>query len=143
MVKKIVIAISFLACATIARDDKVLMPLEKVLASEAFKEKVGDKIKFTFADTTLPVEAVSLGSTKTSQKTSRVGKKDSVACEWVFLSAMIALKNKAIQEKADAVMGIMSNYKNIEFPSSTSYECHVGAMMAGVALKGTLVKIAK
>lgn len=41
---------------------------------------------------------------------------------------------------ADHVDGIVSNYKKMEYSSPTEYECHVGGVVAGVALKGTLVK---
>ena len=40
----------------------------------------------------------------------------------------------------DAVVNIESNYKNRQFSSETEFECGAGAIMAGVALKGTLVK---
>ncbi|WP_374041196.1 hypothetical protein [Massilia sp. MS-15] len=41
---------------------------------------------------------------------------------------------------ADAVVNIVSNYKNVEMSSETEFECHDGAMMTGVALKGDFVK---
>jgi hypothetical protein len=40
----------------------------------------------------------------------------------------------------DAVVNIESNYKNRQFSNETEFECGAGAIMAGVALKGTLVK---
>jgi len=143
MIKPVFILFLNLAVASFARDTKVMMPLGKILSSKVFKEKVGTGIKFEFADTTIPPEAKNLGSVKSSRKTSVFGKSDSAGCEWVFLSNMIALKQEAISKGADEVVGIVSNYKNIEYSSPTEYECHAGGIMAGVALKGTLVKLKK
>ena len=35
---------------------------------------------------------------------------------------------------------IVSYFKKNEYKSATDFECHVGAIMAGVALKGDLVR---
>jgi len=43
---------------------------------------------------------------------------------------------------ANAVVNIVSNFKDIEMASQTEFECADGAIMAGVALKGDFVKIA-
>jgi hypothetical protein len=37
----------------------------------------------------------------------------------------------------------VSNYKNVETASETEFECHDGAIMSGVALKGDFVKFKK
>ncbi len=140
MKKQIVFLALTLAGALSARDTKIMMPIAKAMASAGYKEKVGDKIKFTFGDSVTATGAQNLGITKTNQKTSAVGKSDSAACEWVFLSAMIAFKKKAESSGATQVDGIVSNYKNLENSSPTQYECHVGGIIAGVALKGVLVK---
>ena len=42
---------------------------------------------------------------------------------------------------ANAVVDLASNYKHIEYKDSQKYECHAGALMAGVALKGNLAKV--
>ena len=60
-----------------------------------------------------------------------------------MLSALKALQQRAVKEGMDAVVGIESNYKKRHFVSETEFECGAGALMAGVALKGTLVKFQK
>ena len=45
-----------------------------------------------------------------------------------FLSAMLALQKRAQSVGADAVVNIVSNYKNIENSSATEFECHEGTM---------------
>ncbi len=68
-------------------------------------------------------------------------KSDEKACNWAFLSAMIALRDRALNEGGNAVVNIKSNYKQNEMSSNTEFECHAGAIMSGVALKGTVVKL--
>ncbi|HEX2930213.1 MAG TPA: excinuclease ATPase subunit, partial [Candidatus Binatia bacterium] len=63
-------------------------------------------------------------------------------CNWVFLSAMIALEKRAQQLGANAVVNIVSYYQKVIMSSPTEFECHAGAVIAGVALKGDFVKIA-
>jgi uncharacterized protein YbjQ (UPF0145 family) len=53
------------------------------------------------------------------------------------------LQKRAEQEGGDAVVNIKSNYKSVETSSETEYMCGSGTLMAGVAFKGTIVKIAK
>ncbi|MFC5460839.1 hypothetical protein [Massilia niabensis] len=51
------------------------------------------------------------------------------------------LENAWATPSSFAVVNIVSNYKNVEMSSDTEYECHDGAMMTGVALKGDFVTI--
>jgi uncharacterized protein YbjQ (UPF0145 family) len=81
-------------------------------------------------------------SDKTSQRTNGFGKSAEKACNYVFLSAMLALQKRAQEVGANAVVNIVSNFKDIEMASQTEFECADGAIMAGVALKGDFVKIA-
>jgi uncharacterized protein YbjQ (UPF0145 family) len=53
------------------------------------------------------------------------------------------MQERAQKEGANAVIGIKSNYKNIERSSETEYMCGSGALMSGVALKGRVVELAK
>jgi len=39
------------------------------------------------------------------------------------------------------VVDIVSNYKHVEYKDSSKYECHAGAVIAGVAIKGSLAKV--
>ena len=76
------------------------------------------------------------------RKTNGVGKDDTFGCKWAALSALIALQEKAKQQGANAVIDIVSYYKKDVFSSPTEYECHAGAVIIGVALKGTYAKVA-
>jgi len=39
------------------------------------------------------------------------------------------------------VVNIASNYKHVEYKDSEKYECHAGAIMAGVAIKADLANV--
>ncbi|HZC01952.1 MAG TPA: hypothetical protein VE844_11510 [Gammaproteobacteria bacterium] len=59
------------------------------------------------------------------------------------MSALLALRDRAVQEGGDAVINIKSFYKKNEVISDSEYECHAGGILAGVALQGTVVRLTK
>lgn len=126
-----------------ARDTELMLKIEDAMASADAKSKLGDEVKFYFGDQKTPKIESRLGDDSTNKKTNAFGKSDEAACQWAFLSAMIALKEKAEKLGANAVINIRSNYDRHAVSSTTDYECHAGGIMAGVALKGTYAKIAK
>jgi uncharacterized protein YbjQ (UPF0145 family) len=141
-----------LACALLAlgvstaaqaRDTKLLLPLSAAMSANGAQSRLGDSVKFYFGNQPTPKVLERLGSDQTSQKTNSVGKSPETACNWAFLSAMLRLQQRARELGADAVINIVSNYKNVEMSSDTQFECHDGAIMSGVALKGEFVKLAK
>jgi hypothetical protein len=142
-VKLCAVATLILAGATAqAADRKVVLPLADAMATPEAKSQLDGSVWFYFGKQPTPTVIKSLGAEKTSQKTNAFNKSDAVACNWVFLSAMLRLQKAAKDAGANAVINIVSNYKNVEVSSETDFECHAGALMAGVALKGEFVKIA-
>ena len=141
-----------LACALLAlgvttaaqaRDTKLLLPLSAAMSANGAQARLGDSVKFYFGNQPTPKVLERLGSDKTSQKTNSFGKSPETACNWAFLSAMLHLQQRARELGADAVINIVSSYKNVEMSSDTQFECHDGAIMSGVALRGEFVKLAK
>ena len=122
-----------------AADRKLMLPLEVAMNQKDAEAKLDDSIKFYFGDTAAP-KGKRLGSDSTSAKTNAFGKSDERACNWAFLSAMLSLQKRAKELGADAVVNIVSNYKHQVMSSTTEFECHAGAMIAGVALKADFVK---
>lgn len=138
-------AVAFLAVSlnASARDDHKMLPLKDALEAPAAQEKLDKSIKLYFAGQTHPTVIKDLGTWPTNKKTNAFGKSDTEACNWVFLSAMLSLQERAQKEGGNAVIDIMSNYRNTETASSTEYMCGVGAFVAGAAFKGTVVKVAE
>jgi len=102
---------------------------------------LGDNVKFYFGDQAHPGVAKDFGEVRTNRKTNAFNKTDKEACDWVFLSAMIALRDAAVNRGANAVINIKSNYKNNQTSSNDSFRCGAGGIIAGVALKGKIVKL--
>lgn len=126
-----------------ARDSKLMMPISAALEAPQAKEKLGDTIKFYFGAKKTPKILNKLGSDTTSLKTNAFNKSDSVACNWVFLSAMLSLQKHAREVGANAIVNIVSYHDKVEVSSETEFECHAGGLMASVSFKADFVKIAE
>jgi hypothetical protein len=127
----------------LARDEHRMYPIKDALEAPAAQEKLDKGIKLFFGGQKHPRVVKTIGEWSTNKKTNAFGKSDDEACKWVFLSAIMTLQERARQEGGNAVINIQSNYKKIETSSDTEYMCGAGALMAGVAFKGTVVKLAE
>jgi hypothetical protein len=132
-----------LAPAAHARDSELRLKIDEVLQNPEFKSKLGDDVIFRFGDGAVPAGAQSLGTFVTNKKTNSFGKPDEEACRWAMLSALIALRERALQEGGNAVVNVVSYYQKVTYSSPTEYDCHAGGFVAGVALKGTVAKLKK
>lgn len=131
------------AGSAFARDTKHMYLIDAALNTPVARDKLGTAVKFYFGQQEHPPVARTIAEYTANRKTNAANKSDRVACEWVFLTAMLALRDRAVQDGGDAVINIKSFYKKNEVVSDTEFECHAGAFVAGVALKGTVVTLAK
>lgn len=125
-----------------ARDTKHLLSISEGIATQDAEARLDGKVRFYFGNQSHPKVLSTLGSDFTNRKTNAFGKSDEKACNWAFLSALVQLEKRAAELGANAVVNIVSYYKKNVFSSDSQFECHAGALMAGVALKGDFVKIA-
>jgi hypothetical protein len=133
-----------LACTSaMARDTEYKVPLAEVLEMPEAKDKLDGSVKFYLAGQATPAVIQKLGEDVSNRKTNGVGKDDRFGCKWAALSALIALQDKAKTLGANAVVNLVSYYKKSTFSSPTDFECHAGAVVIGVTLKGTYAKVAK
>ncbi|WP_434704706.1 excinuclease [Pseudomonas sp. Z1-12] len=125
-----------------ARDTTLYLPFDKVVNEAIRTGKIDRSVKFYLAgdEPQGKVSVLSAGEV-TNKKTNAFNKSDVEACEWVVQSALISLHQAAKAAGANAVINIVSFYKRNERQDATTYECHAGAIMAGVALKGDLAKV--
>ncbi|WP_431855377.1 hypothetical protein [Azospirillum sp.] len=124
-----------------ARDTRHMFPVDAALATAAAQEKLDKGVKLYFGKQKHPKAAKDFGEWATNKKTNAFNKSDREACEWAFLSAVLELQERARKQGGNAVINIKSNYKNTETVSDAEYMCGAGGLMAGVALKGTVVKL--
>lgn len=137
----IVVTLSLFSSNTYARDDVGSYAIADVLDKEQAKVKLGENISFYFGDQAYSEPVKKFGEFKTNKKTNAFNKSDTEACQWVFLSAMIALKERAQAEGGNAVVEIKSNYKNNLTSNNETFQCGAGTFVAGVALTGKVVKL--
>lgn len=81
-----------------------------------------------------------IGPISTNRTASAFHKSDDVACSRALANALIALHDAALAQGGNAVTNIKSNYNNVEFSSTTEFQCGVGGPVAHVALTGTIVR---
>lgn len=124
-----------------ARDTTHYLPIETALEGARSAGKLDGGVKFYFADQAHPDTAKNFGTFTTTKKTNSFGKSDEAACQWAMQSALIQLHTRAVAEGGDAVINIESNYNFQPYANVEKYECHAGAVLAGVALRGTVVKL--
>ena len=135
--------IAALASPAFGRDTHHMYPIKEALEAPEAQSKLDKDVKLFFGSQPQAKSAKVLGEWSTNKKTNAFNKSDKQACEWAFLSAVLELQERAHKEGGDAVVNIKSNYKNSERSSEDEYLCGAGALMAGVALKGTVVKLSK
>ena len=124
-----------------ARNDIGDYDVESALNVNNARERLGNEVAFYFGKSRHGRTIKRFGEVRVNKKTNAFMKSDEEACQWVFLSAMLALKKKAKSVGANAVVNIRSNYQNHETSSKSTFKCGAGNIIAGVALKGTMVKI--
>lgn len=137
----VLIGLLLVSSSAFARDTLQSVSIEAALSTEKAKEALGEDVAFFFGEQSPGKVVKEFGEIKTNKKTNAFGKSDTDACQWAFLSAMIALKSRALQDGANAVINIKSNYKNNLTSSESTFQCGAGGIMAGVALVGTVVTI--
>lgn len=126
-----------------ARNTRYYLKIDEVKSDSRYSENVPTDVEFYFADQSHPAIVTSFGDAVTNRKGNSFGRPDEEACRWTMMSALKALHDRAIEQGGNAVIGIVSYYQKNTYSSATNYECHAGGFVAGVALKGTVVKLAK
>ncbi|MFH7044952.1 excinuclease ATPase subunit [Paucibacter sp. JuS9] len=125
-----------------ARDTVLHIPLADVLAMPEAQAKLDPNVKFYLAGQETPKVLKRFATDVSNPKTNGFGKSDEFGCKWAALTALIRLQESAKREGGNAVVDIVSYYKKVEYKSATDFECHAGAIIIGVALKGTYAKVA-
>ncbi|WP_308364458.1 MULTISPECIES: excinuclease ATPase subunit [unclassified Microbulbifer] len=124
-----------------ARDTRHMLSIQDALSTPDAKAKLDGDIQLQFGAAPKGTITQRHGEFTANKKTNAFNKSDTEACRWVFLSAMIALQDRARREGGNAVVNIRSYYKKNEINSPTEFECGAGAVMAGVTLKGEVVTL--
>lgn len=137
------LAIPLALFATSAQADDAVSThsIEAVLAQPANSSQL-EGVQLSFGDAPHgPVARRIEPDVTTSLRTRKLGRSSEEACQWVLMSALIQMREHALAVGGNAVVNIRSNWRNVEWSSSTEYQCAAGFLMAGVALKGDVVSL--
>ncbi|MDR0247314.1 MAG: excinuclease ATPase subunit [Burkholderiales bacterium] len=141
----LLVFLSLCATGAQARDTQHYFSIKDAIEIGQAKEgkwQLGSDIKFYFGDQSHPAVAATLAKgVVTNKKTNAANKSDEEACHIAMLSALIQLQERSRNEGGNAVINIESYYKKKSFKSKNQFECHAGNIMAGVTLKGDVVKL--
>ena len=125
-----------------AADTLVMISVPEAMSTPEYQQKLDGSVKFYFGDTPHPEIVHTYGNFVTNKKTNGFAKEAGVACNHVLLSALIQLQSQAKSLGGNAVVNIHSYFKKNEAVHDQAVECYKGFLMAGVALKGDIVKVA-
>ncbi len=124
-----------------ARNTKHMFSIDEALNSATDKSRLDKTLPMYFGDQSHPAIATRFGTFTSNRKTNSFNKSDKTACEWAFLSAMLALQERARIEGGNAVVNIRSYYKKQMISSRSEYMCGAGNVVSGVTFLGTVVKL--
>ena len=143
MRKILILALTVLAVSGCVANQNVPLPysIDEALQYRDYKAQL-QGVRFYFGNQPHPAVERSFGVSTTAQRASTAGDKDAKeVCARALTSALLRLKSAAIKNGGNAVINIKSNWKHNEVSSESQYQCATGALMSGVALKGTVVKL--
>jgi hypothetical protein len=133
-----------IASPGVARDDRLMFPVKEAMErGKSTRERIDPGIRLYFGKQKVPALERKLGEFTANRKTNATNKTDKEACEISFVSAAVSLQQRARKEGGDAVINIHSVYRNENRESASEYLCGAGTFVAGVALRGTVVKLKK
>jgi hypothetical protein len=124
-----------------ARDTEYHLKIDEVMHDPEYSQKLGSDVVFSFGTQNAPAIDQNFGEFTTHRTANSFGKPDEAACRRAMASALIELRERTVKLGGNAVVNIVSFYKGNTRASETDYECHAGAIVAGVELKGTVVKV--
>jgi len=130
-----------LADPVAARDDRIMLPIRDALDAPDARAKLDRGVRLHFGGGSPGGAAKDLGVWKSNKKANAFLRDDKVACERAFLSAVLSLQERARKVGGNAVVNIASNYRDVPTSSASEYMCGAGNLMAGVALKGRVIRI--
>jgi hypothetical protein len=130
----------FSASVAVARDSRQQFSIADVMELPENASRL-QGVAFYFGEQGHPAVKQTFGSYPTNKKTNAFNKSDLMACQRAMMSALLSLHQRALSLGANAVIDVISNYKNNKSSSETEFTCGAGNTVAGVALIGTVVTL--
>jgi uncharacterized protein YbjQ (UPF0145 family) len=129
------------ASSCLAGDEVLMLGIADAVNAPDAQRRLDKSMQFLFGTQPAPHVAQNFGNFVVNRKTNGFAKNADKTCERAFLSALITLQARARSLGGNAVVNIESYYKKHVDSSLNEYECHKGLLMAGVALRGDVVRL--
>lgn len=126
-----------------AEDRMLKFPVKHALSSKLAKERLVEGVPVYMSGQGHPGVKSRGRAYKSNKRGNSANKNDQNACDSAFISAIIALQERAEREGHNAVVDIYSVTKNKKHHSAETYTCNAGNMIANVVLMGTVVTIGR
>jgi hypothetical protein len=134
------VSVLIFAGSAAARNTEHYYEVSKAVESALGKERLLN-VPFYFAGQQHPGTKKTFGVWSANRSTRGVFRTDAEACKVAFLSALIALQQRAEKEGGEAIVEIRSVTRDKKTTSATQYRCVAGATVAHVALEGAVVDL--
>lgn len=124
-----------LACH--ARDTTHYLDFQSVVEAATAAGQLDGSVRFYLKGQHVPGKITqTFPDASSSKKTNAANKSDEDACAWALRSVLISFQENAKKHNANAVVDLVSFYNRREYVDSSKFECHAGAILAGVVLRG-------
>ncbi|QSI76822.1 hypothetical protein [Niveibacterium microcysteis] len=127
------------------------MPISESFRWPSYEKILGADVAFQFgplateviADVSLASgeDIVAHGVAGTVRPLGSARKSEAQTCRDAYRDALLRLSEQARSRGNNAVVGIISNYRDVPSDSAMHYDCHAGMTRAEVVLKGRSVKL--
>lgn len=131
------------ATPALAKDDWHQFSAKDAQASALGKDSLKPEVKLFMKGEKHAKVLKRLGEFKSNKRGNAFGKSAQEACDRTFISALIALQERAAKEGGNAVIDIYTITRDQKFESVDQYSCIKGGMVANVALMGTVAELAE
>jgi uncharacterized protein YbjQ (UPF0145 family) len=131
----------FAGATSYAEDQVKHYPVKHALGSKVGKTKLLKYVRIYMKGADHPGVERRNREYKTSKRSSGANHSPQEACDVAFVSALIALQERADREGGNAVIDIYSLTKNDRYQNTDKYVCTTGRAMANVVLKGTVATL--
>lgn len=138
----VLLVLSFPMSSAVARNVAVMLPIEQAMKAPAAADRLDGSVRLYFGTSPAHPIARDFGTYVARRKTNGFAKSEETSCDWAFLAAVRELQERAIKLGGNAVIDIESYYDRHPVSSRTDFECHKGFLMAGVTLRGKVVRFA-
>lgn len=125
-----------------ARNTEQFYSAEDAKNSDVGQEKLLD-VPFYMKGQKHPKVKKTLSEVQSQRSTRGAFRSDEASCQVAFLSAMIALQQRAIEKGGNAIIDVVSTTRDKTTESATEYRCVAGAVVVHVGVKGKIVQLAK